>query len=122
MDTLPLNVQNIFLIQIDRLRRNYDVVKKIHDKDNDTTYFIHEFKDDPEVSYLDYLNNEFIPKSNYNDPYLILRTDHDNRDMNYANTAYVSYVHRYLINMEIRQEISDHNPREDGTVDFEQEI
>lgn len=122
MDTLPLNVQNVFQTQINQLRK-YDIVRKIHDKDNDITYFIHEFKDDPEVSYLDYLNNEFIPKFDYNNPYLVLRTDYNNnRDMNYANTAYSLYVHKYLMNMEIHQEISDNNPRENGTVDFEKEI
>lgn len=52
MNTLPSKVQNIFQTQISQLRK-YDIVKKIHDKDNDTTYFIHEFKDDPEASYLE---------------------------------------------------------------------
>lgn len=122
MNTLPQNMQNIFQAEINSLRNNYDVVKKIHDKANDVTYFIHEFKNEPEVSYLNFLNNEFIPRHDYYNQRLVLRTDHGSHDMNYASTAYSSYVHKYLIDREIHQEISDCNPREDGKVDFEKEI
>ena len=121
MNALPQSMQSIFQAQIGRLR-NFDIVKKIHDKTNGTTYFIHEFKNEPEVSYLDFLNNEFIPKHDYNNKRLMLRTDYDSHDMNYASTAYVSYANRYLLNREIHREIYDSNPREDGKVDYEEEI
>ena len=122
MDTLPLRVQNYFQSAIDRQNRKYSVVKRVHDKDNNITYFIYEFKDDPEISYLDYVNNEFIPNHNYDDPCLVLRTDFDNRDANYASTAWSLYAGKYVVNRELHQEMLSYNPNEDGKVDIEIEI
>lgn len=122
MKNLPENIKQMFEDQIERQVFKYDIIRKIIDSDNETVYFIHEYKEDPEVSYNDFLNNEFIPYNDYYDPNLVLRTDFNDYDRNYVSTAYSLYVYKYVTKRETYQEIYEENPREDGKVDFEMKL
>ena len=121
METLPLKVQELFRSCLAPSKYEYELIKRVHDKDANVTYFIREFKDEPEVSFIDFLNEKFIPDHPYDNPG-VLRTDFDDTARNYVSTACASYSYRYLKDREIHQEILNHNPREDGRVHVDIEI
>jgi hypothetical protein len=122
MENLPENVRELFEARFKEFTFKHDIIRRVKDKTNGTVYYIREYKDEPTISYRDFINNVFIPRNDYNDRKLILRTDFDNRDENYVSTAHMAYVIRHIMNRDVHQEILEENPRKGGKVDFETEI